>query len=261
MKRWKYFLALTFLLGATVRIEAQSGDKVKAIVDRAITAMGGDAFLAVKSYSAAGRYYAIKDDEEGWAEFTDQTRLPYKTRQQIGKKGDAELTILDLEAGKGWHVYGGTEIKPLKPEEVEYYKRGAKHDFNNIFRSRMQEPGMTLHYFGSDSIDGRRSVEIVQMIDAENDTIQISFDSLSGLPFRLEYRDILVNGRKVLVWDEYYNWHVVGGINTPMRQDRLHNGQASGQVFYRTIEYNPDLPDSLFAEPTPPPPKKKKGKG
>ena len=236
----------------------QQTEKTKAILDRAIEAMGGSTFLAVKNYSAVGRFYVLKNEEEGWAEFTEQTLLPKKSRQQTGKKGDAELTIFDLDAGKGWIVYGGTEIKPVKPEQLERFKKSMLRDYNNLFRFRLKEPGFTLHYFGSDILDGRRPVEIVEMIDAENDTILISFDDNTGLPFRLEYQDTLPNGRRVRVWDELYNWHMVEGVNTPMRQDRLHNNQAASQVFLTTIRYNTDLPDSLFTEPVPPPPKKKK---
>ncbi len=236
----------------------QSNEKIKTVLDRALEAMGGPAFLQVKDYSAVGRFYALKEDVEGWAEFSDQTRLPGKTRQQTGKKGDAEVTLYDLDAGKGWFVYGGTEIKPAKPEQMERFKKGARRDYNNLFRSRLQETGFSIHYYGSDILDGRRPVQILEMIDAENDTILAYFDDNTGLPFRLEYQDTLPNGRRVRVWDEFYNWHVIEGVNTPMRQDRLHNGQPASQVFLTGIRYNVGLADSLFAEPVPPPPKKKK---
>jgi hypothetical protein len=228
----------------------QSKDKVKLLVDNAIQALGGDAYLGIKDYSALGRYYVIEEDRQGWTEFVDQTKYPSKARQESGKKSDKETAIFDLEAGKGWILYGDFEVKPATREQIEKFKKSLNHNLDYILHCRLREKGLTLHYFGSDLIEGRKAVEVVEIIDAENDTVRIAFDVSSGLPFRVEYQEIGKFGRKLRIAEEYSNWHVVKGVNTPMRTDRFTNEQPSAQIFITKIDYNVGLQDSLFSEPT-----------
>ena len=79
---------------------------------------------------------------------------------------------------------------------------------------------------------------------------RIAFDVGSGLPFRMEYQEIGKFGRKLRIAEEFSNWHVIEGVNTPMRTDRFTNEEPSAQVFITKIDYNVGLPDSLFTEPT-----------
>ena len=228
----------------------QSKDKVKLLVDQAIRALGGDAYLGVKDYSALGRYYVIEEDRQGWTEFVDQTRYPSKVRQETGKKSDKETTVYDLDAGKGWILYGDFEVKPVTPEQIDKFKKSFNHSLDFILRYRLREKGLTTHYFGSDLVGGRKAVEVVEIIDAENDTIRIAFEVSSGLPFRVEFQEIGKFGRKLRIAEEYSNWHAIEGVNTPMRTDRFTNEQPSAQIFITKIDYNVGLPDTLFVEPT-----------
>lgn len=244
---------LALLAGAAASAQEasqQSKDKVKALIDRAIEALGGPAYMAVKDYSALGRYYVIEEDRQGWTEFVDMTRYPSKSRQEMGKKSDKETTVVDLEAGKGWILYGDFEVKPLTQEQIDRFKKSVNHNLDYILRFRLSEKGVTLHYFGSDLIEGRKAVEVVEVIDAENDSVRIAFDTSSGLPFRAEYVEIGKFGRKLRIAEEYSNWHVIEGVNTPMRTDRFTNEQPSAQIFITKIDYNVGLADNLFVEPT-----------
>jgi hypothetical protein len=246
-----FSLMLAPALGAAGQAAPQqSKDKVKTLIDQAIQALGGDAYLGVKDYSAIGRYYVIEEDRQGWTEFVDQMRYPSKSHQETGKKGDKETTIFDLEAGKGWTLFGDFEVRPATPEQLERFRKSNNHNLDYILRFRRQEKGVTLHYYGSDFIEGRKAVEIIELIDAENDSVRIAFDESSGLPFRTEFQEIGKYGRKLRIAEELSNWHIIQGVNTPMKTDRFTNDQPSAQIFITKIAYNVGLADSLFVEPT-----------
>jgi hypothetical protein len=236
----------------------QSKDKVQALIDTAIQALGGSAYQGVKDYSAIGRYYVIEEDRQGWTEFLDQMRYPSKARQETGKKSDKETTIYDLEAGKGWILFGDFEVRPTTPEQFERFRKSLNHNLDYILRFRLKEKGVTVHYFGSDMIGGRKPVEVIEVIDPENDSVRIAFEESSGLPIRTEFQEIGKYGRKLRIVEEFSNWHVIAGVNTPMKTDRFTNEQPSAQVFISKIDYNVGLADSLFVEPTITPKKKKK---
>ena len=241
---------LITLIFLNLSVGAQQNEKVQALVDRAIEAMGGDKYLSVKDYSSEGRYYVIRENRQGWAEFLDWTQLPSRSRFELGKKSDKETTIFDLEAGKGWIMYGDFEVKPASEEQLEEFKRASKRSLENLFRFRIKEEGVTLHYMGAEIINGRKPVEMIQLIDAENDILKIYFEESSGLPYRLEYDGVENHGRKVRIFEEYSNWHVIQGVKTPLRIDRLTAGEPSSQLFINKITYNSGLPNGLFIEPT-----------
>lgn len=256
-------LVLLLMLARSVGTAGQaasqpsSKDKVQKLIDQAIQSLGGEAYLGVKDYMAIGRYYVIEEDRQGWTEFVDQMRYPSKARQETGKKDDKESSIFDLEAGKGWVLFGDFEVRPATPEKLERFRKSLNHNLDYILRFRLKEKGVTLHYFGSDLVNGRKAVEVIEVIDAENDTVRISFDESDGLPIRLEFQEIGKYGRRLRIAEEFSNWHVIEGVKTPMKTDRLTNEQPSAQIFISKIDYNVGLADSLFVEPTLIPKKKK----
>jgi hypothetical protein len=54
------------------------------------------------------------------------------------------------------------------------------------------------------------------------------------------------------VVDEFSQWHVIQGINTPLRIDGFLNGRRASQTFVLKITYNNNLQDSFFSKPVPP---------
>lgn len=230
-------------------VSAQQNDKIRELIDRSVEAMGGERYLAVKDYTAEGRYYVIKGNRQAWTKFTDQAQIPFRSRYTLGKKSNGETTIFDLETGKGWIMEGDYEVKPATAEQLESFKQSAKHSLQRLFRYRIKEEGVTLHYVGTEILDGRRPVEIIELIDAENDTVKIYFEESSGLPARLEFFQVGKYGRKHQIFEEYSNWHEIQGVQTPMRIDRITDGNPSSQLFIKKMTYNSNLPDALFREP------------
>ncbi|HEY3128196.1 MAG TPA: hypothetical protein VGL91_01945 [Acidobacteriota bacterium] len=226
--------------------------KARAVIERSIEAMGGDAFRQVREMQSKGNYYIFKDGQTaGIAKYLDFTRLPDKSRNQLGEGKNKEVTIFDLSANKGWHMEGKSAIKEAKPEEVKQFRQTVRHAIENLLRGRLSEPGMTFFYYTPDEISGKGDVEAVEMIDSENDTVSIYFDVKTHLPTRLEYVAIDPRGNKHKEATEFYVWLAIQGIMTPMRFDNYSDGQLASQIFVKEMIYNPKppIPDSYFAQP------------
>ena len=58
-----------------------------------------------------------------------------------------------------------------------------------------------------------------------------------------------VNQRHV---EEYDQWHMISGVNVPLRIDNYVNGRKSSQLYVTNITFNNNMPDSLFSKPIPP---------
>jgi hypothetical protein len=75
---------------------------------------------------------------------------------------------------------------------------------------------------------------------------------MSKLPAKLEYQVVDLKGIHYRVVDEFSQWHMVQGVNTPMRIDSFRNGRQNSQQFLLKITYNTGLQDSFFSKPIPP---------
>ncbi|HEV8132574.1 MAG TPA: hypothetical protein VGQ81_15115 [Acidobacteriota bacterium] len=256
---------VSFILLCSLTVHAQDSTKkpsdketaqqrARAVIERSIAAMGGDRFRQVREIQSKGHFFLFKDGQTaGLAKYIDYTRLPDKSRNQTGEGKNKEIAIFDLSANKGWHQEGKSIIKEATPDEVRQFRQTVRHAWENLLRGRLDEPGMTFFYYGSEDITGKGEVEAVEMIDAENDSVLFYCDLKTHLPTRMEYTSVDRRGEKHKEATEFYNWHLVQGVMTPHRQDNFSDGQSSSQLFIDEITYNPKpaLSDALFSKPVP----------
>jgi hypothetical protein len=134
---------------------------------------------------------------------------------------------------------------------MKEFKNAVKHSLDTIFRFRYKDPDNKLFYLGPG--DGAEvQYELVKILDPENDEVTVYFDRASKLPVKIESRPINRRGIKVREVQEYSQWHVVQGVNTPLRVDTYINGAKSSGQYAVKITYNNALPDSFFSKPEPP---------
>lgn len=225
-----------------------------ALIQVSIDSMGGDRFRQVRAMQSKGHYYQFKKGQiAGVDKYADYTRLPDKSRFQLGDGKSREVTIFDMTAGKGWHMEGKKDIKEATADEVKLFRQEVRHSIDNLLRSRLEEPGMTFFYYAPGAISGKSDLEAVEMIDAENDSVLIYFDLKTHFPARLEYVTLEGRGNKRKEAVEFSMWHSIGGVMTPLRFDNFADGELVSQLFVDEIVYNSPgaLNDSTFARPAP----------
>jgi hypothetical protein len=251
MKTRTWILLLAMLLFLPVQNRGEDG--ALKIFEDAVEAMGGSAFLNVTDMVSNGNYFVF--DRSGASspliKFTDYTRLPDKSRYELGNNKKAlDITIFNLEKDEGWIVEGQKDPRAATPDEMREFRNVVKHSLEIIFRYRYKDPQNKLFYLGPG--EGREvSLERVKLIDPENDEVTIYFDRSSKLPKKLEYTERDNNGVRQRMVNEFSQWHWIQGIRTSLRTDGYVNGRQSFQSHIIEINYNNDLPDSLFSKPLP----------
>jgi hypothetical protein len=233
---------------------SQDEETIKKLFQDAIQTMGGDAFLNVKDMSSEGQYFAFNNQGEssGLIKFADYTKLPDKSRHESGnRKSDLEITVFNLEKNEGWVYVPAKGTQEAKPEEMKGFRNVVKHSLDAVFRYRFKDPENKLFYLGPGE-GAEVTLELVKIVDPENDETTVYFDRISKLPMRIEYRDLNSRGVRVRLVDEYSQWHMIQGVNTPMRVDGYVNGRRASQTFVLKIVYNTNIPDSFFSKPVPP---------
>jgi len=253
-----------FLLSASLAFSIHAEDsqaRAKRVIDEAIAALGGPAFLNMQDRSESGRVYSFyREKITGLAVATVYTRyLPVSDPHAFGvverdsfaksNKDDKEM-YADLFTADGvWDIsYRG--VRPLPKDRLPRYKESQRRNVFYILRMRLHEPGMIFESRGADVLDNR-PVEIVDITDADNDTTTVYFDQTMKVPIRQLFyrRDPMTKDRdeEVTIFSKYRD--VGGGVKWPFDIQRMRNGEIIFQIYSESVKINQGLADSLFALP------------
>lgn len=224
----------------------QSAAKAKQLIQEAITALGGPAYLNVHDVTCTGHLgdFEHSGDLAGFEHFIDYSEPPTKDRQEnLPKRNLIEV----YNGDKGWTLDRGG-VSEAAPTDVARFQADTKIDLDNILRHRIHEPNMIFRYAGPDVVD-LKEADWVEMVDSDNRTIRIAFARDTHLPIqkKVEIRDSRTQMKSEEI--EYYSlYHPIDGVETPFQITRERNGMKVFQVFFDKCNYNTGLADSLFTK-------------
>jgi len=225
-------------------LPGQSAAKAKELIQEAIQALGGQAYLNVRDITYQGRLgqFATTGDLSGYAKFYDFTKLPDKDRTEFYKQRNI-ITVYNGD--RGWDLDRGG-VQEISADRVRENQESLKRDIDYVFRFRMKEEGMIFRYAGADIVD-LKQVEWAEIVDPARNTLRIAFDLATHLPLRTV---AIVRDRETRERSEeitfFSNYHPIQGVMTPLQVARERNGRKIFQVFLDECKYNTGLPDSLF---------------
>jgi len=256
-----------------------SGEKkARALLDKMIQALGGDAYLNYTTRTDKGRTYTFYrgDPNSPSVQFVHNWQWPDKDSFQVAVAADMMLqdpvfgVPIDItkksnivtyihNGDKGYEItYRGTAAEEAK--ELREFLRRRAHSLEIVLRQWLKEPGTLVMYSGT-AIADRRLVEEVTIINSQNDSVTIAIDPDTYLPLRriFTYRDEQnYKTDDVLV---YANYRKVEGIMAPMSVVRMRNDEMVGQQFLTEVHYNVAFEPAQFEatvtyDPMAPPKKK-----
>jgi len=231
---------------ATVLMPEQSAAKAKALLQQAVQALGGGAYLGVRDVTCTGRLsqFDHAGNLSGFEHFIDYAIPPDKDRNENIPKHN----LIEVYNGdKGWVLdRGGVSEAPLS--SLAAVQEDTKKDLDNILRSRVKEPDMIFRYAGTDVVD-LKQVDWVELVDPDNRTIRIALAQPTHLPVRKVVTTRDPNTRLRNEEIEYYSlYQPIGGVLTPLQITRERNGIKVYQVFFDHCEYNTNISGELFTK-------------
>jgi len=251
-------LLLAALAGAGAQAETNE-QRGKRVVDECLAALGGDRYLAMQDRVESGRAYVFYREElTGLSLAKIYTRylvrpeppvpdfLGVREREAFGKK---EEDVVLFTEGTGYELtFRGA--RPMSDQRVQQFKNSTLKNIFYILRQRLGEPGLILESRGSDFYENR-PVEIVDITDANNETVTVYFDKFTKLPTRQSFyrRDPITKDKieEVTVFAKYRD--VGGGVMWPFSIRRERNGEKIFEIYSDSVEINQDLTDDLFTLP------------
>lgn len=228
----------------------------RRVVNEALKAMGGDAFLHMQDRVETGHAYSFYNKQlSGLEVATIYTRylepVPGKVELRMhevyGQKKDLDGTLITEDKAWQYNYHGA---RPLDDEAVKTFQDSMLHNIFYILRMRLDEPGLTCYFMGTDRYESE-PVNIVDITDSANRTVTVYFSQLNGFPLRQlfkrrneTYHDF---DTEVSLFAKYRD--VGGGVMWPYDVRRERNGQKVFELFDDSVEINKDLTDDYFSLP------------
>jgi hypothetical protein len=243
--------------------DSDNAHKARALLDQAIQALGGQAYLSYQNKAEQGRYYPLyhgRTNSVGipynyYIEYPDKDRFEVIHMQayhmlifdvgnvQIKDKSDIVIIHNGL---KGYETtYKGTAAQD--PEDLANYLRRRQHSLEWVFRKWSNDPGVALFSDGVAVVDAK-AADQVSLLNSQNDAVTVYLDQNTHLPIKTSFSWRDPTDKQKNIEEEIYDlYKPVDGIMTPHSITRNFNGDMSMQRFINTVRYNLQLPDTTFA--------------
>ena len=257
----KVTLALLAILASVISCLAQSdsttktGDeKAEQIVQKAIQAVGGDAYLNVKTVIGRGFYTAYHDGVSGVPlRFIDYIAYPDRERTEF--TGEGNRIIQTNYQNEGWMFDAAAKtLKDQTPKQVEDFRTGMRTSMENLLRGWWRKEGATLSYVGRREAGLGRRNEAVKLTYPDGFWIEYEFAAVEGSPAKAIYKRRQKNPDNDEMFetteeDRFFKPITISGVSAPFVIDHFRNGVQTSRINYESIEFNKPLADSMFAKP------------
>ncbi len=225
-------------------IDLANARKARGLLNQAIEALGGQAYLSIHDMEEEGRTYSFyhgRPNSDGLL-FWRFLELPDKERIEVTKERDVAYLYV---GNKGWELtYKGPRSVEVK--DLQDYLRRRKFSLENMLRVWINDPGVALFYDGT-ALAGDVTADQITLINSKDEAVDVFLETDSHLPIKKSYKWRDPVDRQLNVEEELYdNFRVVQGINTPYGFTRFFNGDMQAERFVTGVHYNQQLDESMF---------------
>ena len=223
--------------------------KARAVLDQAIQALGGKAYLNAQDMTQEGRSYSFHHGEPNslGTLFWRFRKFPDKDRIELTKKRD----VIELYSGdKGYEItYRG--VRNLDDKEMDPILRRRHFAVEVVLRQWLDQPGVALFYEGQ-TVAAQRQADQVTVMNAKNEAVTLYLDISTHLPVKKSFtwRDPVDKQRNVEE-EIYDNYRSAQNVLVPYDTTRFFNGEMSAQFFVTSANINQGLSDALFDPKSP----------
>jgi hypothetical protein len=228
---------------ATPQHPARIDPQARQMLDRAIQALGGRAFLTAKSLTTKGRVFFFQDGATaGMEPYQSYVLYPDKRRFSYGK---TKPVILINNGDKGWELdrYG---LIAQPDQQLQGWTLSNRYSIENLLRLRINEPGVLIQMGKVDFVDNVPT-QGIEIIAPGGTSVRLDLHRRTFIPSRITYR---ARNVKEEAWDDYSDayadYKTVDGIQTPMHVTRYLNGDRIGETFRNSAQYNEEYPPTYF---------------
>jgi hypothetical protein len=249
-------LSLCAAVAFTTLARADAEADVKALLDKAIKASGGEEKLAkVKAMTlkSKGKFYDVdRDISPDGVDYTAETswQFPDRVRDEIhAKVKGKDLVILAVVNGdKGWSTETGT-AEEMKKEALEEAKENMYVNKVGMLYT-LKDKEFKIASLGESKVDDKEVVGIKVSSKGHRD-ISLYFDKKTALLLKSEtkVKDLMNEGKEVSQEVYYSDYKEVDGIQQPYKVKMLRGGKDYVTAEMTELKVVDKLEDKLFEKP------------
>lgn len=222
----------------------ENARRARVLLDQAIQALGGTAYLNIHDMQQEGRTYSLHHGQStsNGVLFWRFVEYPDKERIEVTKQRDVAYVY---NGDKGYELtYKGP--RAVEKKDLEDYLRRRKFSLETILRTWVNNPKVELFYDGN-TLAGNLSALQVTLINDKNEAVALCFDPDTHLPLKktIKWRDP-VDKEGNIEEETYDNYRPVQGIMTPYGFTRYFNGDMQTERFVTAVSYNSGLTPAMF---------------
>jgi hypothetical protein len=218
--------------------------KARTLIDQAIQALGGQAYLNVRTVQQQGRTYSFYHGRptSNGVLFWRFTEYPDKERIEVTKERDVATVFT---GDKAYEItYKGPH--PIEKKDLDDYLRRRKFSLETMLRVWFNDPAVALFYDGQ-ALAGNLPAEQVTLINSKDEAVSLFFALDTHLPIKKRYvwRDPVDKERNTEE-EIYDNYRPIQGVMTAYGFTRYYNGDMQNERFVNSVSYNENLNPAMF---------------
>lgn len=239
-------------LNQTLRSSANSSrkdEKAEAVIQKAVEKLGGARYLQVKTIVSSGNYTLFRG---GMADlpssFVDVISFPNKERTEFKQGGNK--TIQTNSGENGWIFDAGTQtLRDQNDSEIANFKKSMRTSLDNILRGEWRKENAVLSYVGKRPASlGKRS-DVVKLVYPDGFAVEFEFDGTDATPMKSLFDGRDADGAAAKEEERYAQFVDIQGIYAPFIVDRYIGGKQQSRINYSKIEFNKNVPETIFTKP------------
>lgn len=225
-------------------VDLQNARKAHDLLEQAIEALGGQAYLNVHTIEEQGRTYGFHHGQPTSNGMLYWRFVEYPDEERIEVTPERDVAYLYL-GNKGWELtYKGP--RPVETKDLDDYLRHRKFSLETVLHNWVNDPSVALFYDGN-ALAGNLPADQVTLINSKDEAVDLFLDIDSHVPIKKSYKWRDPVDRQPNLEEEIYdNYRMVQGVNTPYGFTRYFNGDMQTERFVKSVQYNEPLDQAMF---------------
>jgi hypothetical protein len=224
--------------------DQENARQARALLDQAIQALGGQAYLNLRDMEQQGRTFSFHhgNSTSNGILFWRCVEYPDKERIELTPQRDVAYVY---NGNKGYEVtYKGAHA--VEDKDLVDYLRRRRLSLETILRTWVNDPSVALFYDGN-ALAGDFAAQKVTLINSQDEAVSVFFDVDTHLPIKKSYvwRDPVDRYRNVEE-ETFDNYRLVQGVMIPWGFTRYFNGDMQTERFVNGVHINQELNPAMF---------------
>jgi hypothetical protein len=218
-------LAAALVIGIALPARADDND-AKAIIDKAIKALGGEEKLAkLKAYSwkAKGAITFGGNDNEFTSQATVQGLDHFRSEFDGDFGGNKVKGVTVLAGDKGWRIFADNKME-LEKEALANEKRALYLQVVPATILPLKEKGFKVEAAGEEKV-GDKPALVVKATGPDDKTFTLYFDKESGLPVKLKAKVVGFNGDEFTQETTFADYKEFDGVKKATKVESKRDGE------------------------------------